>query len=67
MDQQEELGRNIERMGQHLIGLLGLDDEEEVPQEQVSEEERLTILRMLEQKKISLEEAEQLLSALEGK
>jgi len=34
MDQQEELGRNIERMGQHLIGLLGLDDEEEVPQEQ---------------------------------
>jgi hypothetical protein len=33
--------------------------------EPVSEEERLTILRMLEQKKISLEEAEQLLSALE--
>jgi len=32
----------------------------------VSEEERLMILRMLEQKKISLEEAEQLLSALEG-
>jgi hypothetical protein len=39
----------------------------ETPQEQVSEEERLTILRMLEQKKISLEEAEQLLAALEGK
>jgi len=33
----------------------------------VSEEERLVILRMLEQKKISLEEAEKLLSALEGK
>lgn len=31
-----------------------------------SEEERLMILRMLEQKKISLEEAEKLLSALEG-
>jgi len=32
----------------------------------VSDEERLMILRMLEQKKISLEEAEQLLSALES-
>jgi hypothetical protein len=35
--------------------------------EPVSEDERLMILRMLEQKKISMEEAEQLLSALEGK
>jgi hypothetical protein len=33
----------------------------------VSEEERLMILNMLEQKKISLDEAEQLLSALEGR
>ena len=33
----------------------------------VSEEERLMILRMLEQKKISLEEADRLLAALEGK
>lgn len=32
----------------------------------VTEEERLLILRMLEQKKISLEEADRLLSALEG-
>jgi hypothetical protein len=39
----------------------------EPPGEVISEEERLMILRMLEQKKISLEEAEQLLSALEGK
>ncbi len=37
------------------------------PAEKVTEEERLMILRMLEQKKISLEEAEQLLAALEGK
>jgi hypothetical protein len=36
------------------------------PKEPVSDEERLAILRMLEQKKISLEEAEQLLAALEG-
>ena len=35
--------------------------------EPVSEEERLMILRMLEQKKISMEEADRLLSALEGK
>jgi SHOCT-like domain len=34
--------------------------------EPVSEEERLMILRMLEQKKISMEEADRLLSALEG-
>jgi hypothetical protein len=33
----------------------------------VSDEERLMILRMLEQKKISLDEAEQLLSALENR
>lgn len=33
---------------------------------QVSDEERLIILRMLEQKKITLEEAEKLLAALEG-
>jgi hypothetical protein len=37
------------------------------PGEPVSEDERLMILRMLEQKKISMEEAEVLLSALEGK
>jgi hypothetical protein len=33
----------------------------------VSDDERLMILRMLEQKKISMEEAEELLSALEGR
>ncbi len=35
--------------------------------ESVSDEERLMILQMLEQKKISIAEAEQLLAALEGK
>jgi dsDNA-specific endonuclease/ATPase MutS2 len=39
----------------------------EPPGEAVSDEERLTILRMLEEKKITLEEADNLLSALEGK
>ena len=33
----------------------------------VSDEERLTILKMLQEKKISLQEAEKLLAALEGK
>jgi hypothetical protein len=36
------------------------------PGEPVSEDERLMILRMLEQKKITMEQAEELLSALEG-
>lgn len=36
-------------------------------QDPVSDEERLTVLRLLEQKKITLEEAEALLAALEGK
>lgn len=36
------------------------------PTEPVSDEERMTILRMLQEKKISAEEAEKLLSALEG-
>ncbi len=39
----------------------------EASSEPVSDEERLVILKMLEEKKISVEEAEQLLSALEGK
>jgi len=37
------------------------------PKDVVSDEERLFILRMLEQKKITLQEAEELLAALEGK
>jgi hypothetical protein len=37
------------------------------PVESVSDEERLIILKMLEQKKITMEEAERLLAALEGK
>lgn len=36
------------------------------PKQQVSEEERLAILKMLQEKKISAEEAEKLLAALEG-
>ncbi|MCL4504480.1 MAG: hypothetical protein M1434_13105 [Chloroflexi bacterium] len=39
----------------------------EPPREPVSDEERMTILRMLEQKKITAAQAEQLLTALSGK
>jgi hypothetical protein len=35
--------------------------------EPVTDEERLTILKMLQDKKISLQDAEKLLAALEGK
>jgi hypothetical protein len=38
----------------------------EPPSEPVSDEERMTILRMLEEKKITVEQAEKLLSALSG-
>jgi hypothetical protein len=37
------------------------------PNEPVSDVERLAVLRMLQEKKISLEDAEKLLAALEGK
>ena len=37
------------------------------PREPVTDDERLLILRMLETKQISVEEAEKLLSALEGR
>jgi hypothetical protein len=36
------------------------------PKPQASEEERMTILKMLQEKKITAEEAEKLLAALEG-
>jgi hypothetical protein len=36
------------------------------PKPQASEEERMMILKMLQEKKITAEEAEKLLSALEG-
>ena len=42
-------------------------ESEGIKSDRATEEERLMILRMLEQKKISLDEADSLLSALEGK
>jgi hypothetical protein len=59
--------RHAEKRGRRSINVeIGVQPTEPAP-ESVSDEERLTILRMLEQKKISLAEAESLLDALEGK
>jgi hypothetical protein len=55
-----------ERRSQRGTGFTWPPPSETRPKTVVSDEERLVVLRMLEEKKISLEEAEQLLSALEG-
>jgi len=73
--QAQEVARKTERKVRHAAGRRNarmkftwdLDNMPKAPKrEPVSEEERMTILRMLAEKKISSEEAEQLLSALEG-
>ena len=52
------------------IGRWSVDENQPGPSQAaapVSDEERLIVLKMLQEKKISLEEAEKLLAALEGK
>jgi hypothetical protein len=63
----EMKNRHAERRSRRSIHVEIGDRPSEPASEPVSDEERLTILRMLEQKKISLAEAESLLDALEGK
>jgi hypothetical protein len=63
----EMKGRHAERRSRRVFNIEIGDQPAEPASEPVSDEERLMILRMLEQKKISLAEAEQLLDALEGK
>jgi hypothetical protein len=63
----EMKNRHAERRSRRSINVEIGDQPAEPASEPVSDEERLTILRMLEQKKISLAEAETLLDALEGK
>jgi len=48
------------------VGPKGVPTPPAPPSEPVAEEERMTILKMLAEKKITAEQAEQLLSALEG-
>lgn len=72
MEQRTQARERASRHGHHPIGMgiLTFPGSQKVSAptgEPVSEEERLLILRMLEEKKISMEEAEQLLSALEEK
>lgn len=55
-----------ERRSQRGTGFSWPPPAEKRPKTAISDEERLVVLRMLEEKKISLEEAEQLLAALEG-
>ncbi len=47
--------------------IMDVSEDAQTKSDPVSDQERLTILKMLQEKKISLEEAEKLLSALEGK
>jgi hypothetical protein len=72
MEQRSQARDRASRHGHHPIGMGILtfptsQRPSTPPGEPVSEEERLVILRMLEEKKISMEEAEKLLSALEEK
>jgi hypothetical protein len=46
--------------------MFSFSSDKKKPVEPVSDDERLTILRMLQEKKISVADAEKLLSALEG-
>jgi hypothetical protein len=73
--QAQDVARRTERRVRHAVGhrnarmkwTVDFDNIPKAPKrEPVSEEERMTILRMLAEKKITSEEAEQLLSALEG-
>lgn len=73
--QAQEAAQRIERKMRHAVGRRNakmkwtwdFDNMPKAPKrEPVSEEERMTILRMLAEKKITSEEADQLLSALEG-
>ncbi len=67
----EQRARSAEKSGQarerRTWGFEWPGAKPEVGSEPVTDEERLLILKMLEQKKITPEEADQLLSALEGK
>ncbi len=72
MEQRSQARDRASRHMRHPIGMgiLNFPGAPKPPAptgEPVSEEERLVILRMLEQKKITMEQAEELLSALEGK
>jgi hypothetical protein len=59
-------GKGMGPFGPKGTGPFGPKETVEPPQPRVSSEERILILQMLQEKKISVEEAEKLLQALEG-
>ena len=63
---QERLQQARQRIRHKMARLQGARQRAAKPHEPVSEEERLIILRMLQEGKITSEEAERLLAALEG-
>jgi len=63
---QEHLQQARQRIRHKMVHLQGARQRAAEPHEPVSEEERLMILRMLQDGKITSEEAERLLAALEG-
>jgi hypothetical protein len=83
MRRAEEKMRTAERRSMHMgikVGRYGVSVDRPIPpvppvppvppraqSDPVTDEERLTILKMLQDKKISLQDAEKLLAALEGK
>jgi hypothetical protein len=64
--QAEDAVRRVSRRAGTKVNLGDWDFKPVTPKPQVSNEERLVILKMLQEKKITAEEAEKLLSALEG-
>jgi hypothetical protein len=64
---ERKFGKHTGRRGAKLLWTWDPSQTSKAPKsEPVSDEERMTILRMLSEKKITSEEAEKLLSALEG-
>jgi hypothetical protein len=66
-EQRSRAARKAEQRQQRWVAGTGTSHGAAMPEEEpVSNEERMIILQMLEEKKITLQEAEQLLAALEG-
>jgi predicted GIY-YIG superfamily endonuclease len=66
-EMKSRVARRNEQRQERKVSWKGSPEADQISQEEaVSGDERLLILRMLEEKKITLEQAEQLFSALEG-
>jgi hypothetical protein len=63
----ERQAKRAERRAEKMLRFSKRQREQEIQNDPVSNEERLMILRMVEEGKLTIEEAEKLLSALEGR